>query len=124
MMKLFALAALATVAVVHSAKLDGPLISVLRDDSEAPLGANYRTNFELDNGVSVDETGSPGSVGQAVVQGTYSYISPEGENVVVSYTADENGFVATGPWIPVAPPMPQHALDQIAFAEQQARNAQ
>merc|ERR1719259_321300 len=102
-MKLFALAALATVAVVHSAKLDGPLISVLRDNSE------------LDNGVSVDETGSAGSVGQSVVQGSYRYTSPEGEEVVVSYTADENGFVATGPWIPVAPPMPQHALDQIAF---------
>lgn len=36
--------------------------------------------------------------------GKYSYVSPEGEAVVVEYTADENGFRATGPHIPTPPP--------------------
>lgn len=124
-MKMFAITALALVAAAQSAKLgDGPLVAVLRDDSQTPLGANYRTAFELDNGVSVDETGSEGSVGQAVVEGSYRYIAPNGEEIVVNYRADENGYVATGPQIPVDHPKPQHALDQIAFAEQQRRNQQ
>ena len=55
-----------------SAMPQGPVVSVLRDDSVAPLGAVYRTDFELDNGVQVVEEGSPGIEGQTNVQGSYS----------------------------------------------------
>ena len=60
---------------VMAAKLDNlRLARLLRDDSVAPLGANYRTAFEIDNGIKVEETGSPGSVGQTVVRGSYSWV--------------------------------------------------
>lgn len=29
-------------------------------------------------------------------KGSFSYISPEGENIALSYIADENGFQPTG----------------------------
>ena len=58
-----------------AAKLDGLAarnVAVLRSDMQAPVGANYRTNFELDNGISVDEQGSEGAEGVVVVRGSYS----------------------------------------------------
>jgi hypothetical protein len=34
-----------------------------------------------------------------VVEGSYSYLTPEGDEVEVSYTANENGYFPTGPGI-------------------------
>ncbi|KAF2349618.1 Insect cuticle protein [Trinorchestia longiramus] len=93
---------LALVGVAFAAKLDGlgGNVQVLRDDSVAPVGARYRTSFQLDNGITVDEEGTEGSVGQSVVRGSYSYTSPEGEIITINYVADENGYRATGPSVP------------------------
>jgi hypothetical protein len=38
--------------------------------------------------------------------GSFSWTSPEGLTFTTSYTADENGFVATGDHLPVPPPVP------------------
>jgi hypothetical protein len=38
--------------------------------------------------------------------GSFSWTSPEGLTFTTSYTADENGFVATGDHLPVPPPIP------------------
>lgn len=49
----------------------------------------------------------------------------DGRVAEVKYQADENGFQAQSPLLPVAPefphPIPQFVLDQIAFAEEQSR---
>lgn len=37
--------------------------------------------------------------------GSYTYESPEGQIITVTYTADENGFRATGDHIPTEPPL-------------------
>ena len=62
----------AMLALAGFASAQGPVVSVLRDDSVAPLGAVYRTDFALDNGVQVVEEGSEGSAGQSNSQGSYS----------------------------------------------------
>lgn len=52
-----------------------------------------------------------------VVQGSYSYTSPEGKPVSVSYIADENGFRAQGSSLPTPPPIPpeiRKSLELIA----------
>merc|ERR1711872_21093 len=51
------------------------------------------------------------------IRGSYSFITPEGEQVNVQYVADETGFHATGSHVPQAPPMPPHVqrlLDHLA----------
>ena len=51
-----------------------------------------------------------------VIQGSYSYTSPEGVPITVTYVADENGFNAQGDHLPTPPPVPeaiQKALDII-----------
>jgi len=101
-MKISAICAaiLGLAGAASAAKLGGPVVSVLRDDSVAPLGAVYRTDFALDNGVQVVDEGSPGIEGQANVQGQYSWTAPDGNVYTVSYVADENGYRATGDHLP------------------------
>lgn len=54
------------------------------------------------------------------VQGAYSYTAPDGVLYTITYTADENGFVARGDHLPTPPPIPpeiQVALEQNAVEE-------
>lgn len=57
--------------------------------------------------------------GDAVIaQGSYSYTDPDGNQISITYVADdEGGFQPQGAHIPTAPPIPpniQRALDWIA----------
>ncbi|CAH1999036.1 unnamed protein product [Acanthoscelides obtectus] len=47
-------------------------------------------------------------------QGGYSFTLPDGQQVHLSYTADENGFVAQGSHIPTPPPIPEEIRKAIA----------
>lgn len=56
------------------------------------------------------------------VRGSYKYKDPEGSDIIVTYVADENGFVPEGAHLPVAPPIPQAILEALAKnAEEEAR---
>ncbi|XP_073844643.1 uncharacterized protein [Musca autumnalis] len=50
-----------------------------------------------------------------VVQGSYSYTSPEGTPITVRYIADENGFRAEGAHIPTPPPIPDAIAKSLQF---------
>lgn len=63
---------------------------------------SYSYDYETANGISAEEQGSYGTA-----KGGFSYISPEGEQVSLQYTADENGFHPEGSHLPVAPPVPE-----------------
>jgi len=79
--------------------------------------------YETGNNILVEENGVLKSFGDGknnadavVQQGSYSYTSPEGQQITVTYTADERGFRATGDHIPTPPPVPaeiQKSLDTI-----------
>ena len=43
-----------------------------------------------------------------LVSGSYSFITPEGDLVEMQYTADENGYHATGSHMPTTPRPPRH----------------
>ena len=47
-------------------------------------------------------------------RGIYTFISPEGVVFKTTWTADENGFVAFGDHLPVAPAMPEHVVKMLA----------
>lgn len=82
--------------------------------------------YETDTGIAHDESGTFQQKGpeEGVVsaQGKYSFTSPEGEHVEISYIADDNGFQPQGSHVPVAPPVPeaiQRAIDYILAHPQQ-----
>lgn len=70
---------------------------ILRNDQEVnPQSFQYA--YETSNGIQAQEAGQLRQIGreQAVVaQGSYSYTSPEGEPISISYIADENGKLET-----------------------------
>merc|ERR1712198_288013 len=100
-------------------------LQILQDDRVQPENGAYAFKIETENGISQSEEGVAGVEGQTNVQGSYSYLLDDGSVVEVKYRADENGFQAESPLLPVAPafphPLPQFVLDQIAFAEEQRR---
>lgn len=67
---------------------------ILRSESESNPDS-FAYSFETSNGIQAQEAGQLRQIGRdaaIVTQGSYSYISPEGEPVSVSYIADENGM--------------------------------
>jgi len=76
-----------------------PALGLLNNPSDA--SGNYNFNFANNDGSSRQEVGGLGAI-----EGSYSFITPEGEQVKVEYVADETGFHATGSHLPKAPPMP------------------
>ncbi|KAK2579010.1 hypothetical protein KPH14_002805 [Odynerus spinipes] len=84
---------------------------------EVNFDGNYVNNFETSNGISHQESGQPKQVDNetpVVSQGSDSYTAPDGQQVSITYVADENGFQVQGSHIPTAPPIPpeiQRALE-------------
>jgi len=103
--------------------LQGPVVAILREESQGEGTPNFSYGFEADNGIAINTRGSQGSAGQANMEGSYSFTLPDGTVATVNWVADEGGFRAESPLLPVAPvnphPMPAHALEQIRFAEEQ-----
>jgi len=79
-------------------------------------------SFETGNGIIAEESGFLKNAGNPeteaqVVQGSSSYTSPEGQQIRLTYLADENGFQPQGAHLPTSPPIPaaiQRALDYLA----------
>jgi hypothetical protein len=84
---------------------------------EVGFDGNYVNNFETSNGISHQETGQPKQVENetpVVSQGSDSYVAPDGQQVSITWLADENGFQVQGSHLPTAPPIPpeiQRALE-------------
>ncbi|KAG5675017.1 hypothetical protein PVAND_004957 [Polypedilum vanderplanki] len=98
-------------------------IPIISQNSNQEADGSYNWNYETGNGIRAEETGSLKRATSAdtndviVAQGSYSYTSPEGELIQITYTADDvGGFQAQGAHIPTPPPVPaaiQKALDYI-----------
>ena len=79
-------------------------------------------SFETGNGIVAEESGFLKNAGNPeteaqVVQGSSSYISPDGQQISLTYVADENGFQPQGAHLPTPPPIPaaiQRALEYLA----------
>ncbi|XP_017759809.1 PREDICTED: endocuticle structural glycoprotein SgAbd-3-like [Eufriesea mexicana] len=84
---------------------------------EVNFDGTYVNNFETSNGISHSESGQPKQVDNetpVVSQGSDSYVAPDGQQVSITYVADENGFQVQGSHIPTSPPIPpeiQRALE-------------
>lgn len=87
------------------------------DPRNSALLFQLLSSFETSNGISHQESGQPKQVDNetpVVSQGSDSYTAPDGQQVSITYIADENGFQVQGSHIPTAPPIPpeiQRALE-------------
>ncbi|CAL4065775.1 unnamed protein product [Meganyctiphanes norvegica] len=103
----------------------GPHIAIIQDNrSPIDAGGAYNFNFETANGISQSESGSSVQTAEgtgSAMTGEYSFTLPDGQVFTLQYVADQNGFQAQSPFLPVAPvnphPIPAHAQEQILFAQ-------
>merc|ERR1712106_1259940 len=98
-------------------------VAIIREESDPIDGANFRHEFEADNGISQSMVGSADESGAQVMSGSYSFPHPDGTIATFTWVADAAGFRVESPLLPVAPvdphPVPAHAQEQIDFANAQ-----
>ncbi|CAL4125383.1 unnamed protein product, partial [Meganyctiphanes norvegica] len=88
---------------------------------------SHSVDFEADNGISFQLSGTQSEDGGSNMVGSYIYIV-DGEVVPLTFVADESGFQPSSSLLPVAPAFPHEIPDwvikQIEFAEQQKAEQQ
>ncbi|KAJ8932921.1 hypothetical protein NQ314_014346 [Rhamnusium bicolor] len=88
-------------------------VPILRLDNNPNAGdGSYNYAYETADGIAAQEEGSLRNDAQ-LAQGSFTYTSPEGEQISVQYTADENGFQPQGAHLPTPPPIPEAILKSI-----------
>lgn len=82
---------------------DNEEIPILRQTSDFAPDGSYQFAYETGNGIVVDENGHVKNSGPdqvQVVEGSFAYKSPEGQDIRVEYVADENGYQPLSDAIP------------------------
>lgn len=88
------------------------------------FNSSWFYSYETGNGIAAQEQGTLKNPGQrdlesSAVSGSFSYTSPEGIPITVSYIADESGFRASGAHLPTPPPIPEAIAKSLAYNQQQ-----
>ncbi|XP_075971007.1 uncharacterized protein LOC142973254 [Anticarsia gemmatalis] len=95
--------------------------NVLRYDNDIGPDGSYSYTLQIDNGISAQAQGTPRDFGgnppvvPVVAQGAYSWTSPEGQPITITWVADENGFQPTGDAIPTPHPIPEAILKSLQY---------
>jgi len=82
---------------------------------------SYKWEYATSNEIKANEQGQLKEVGteRAIdVQGAFSYISPDGTPISLTYIADENGFQPQGDHLPVAPAIPEAILRALEYIKE------
>ncbi|XP_028129647.1 endocuticle structural glycoprotein SgAbd-2-like [Diabrotica virgifera virgifera] len=84
------------------------IIPIISQDRQFNFDGTFRSSYKTGNGITVEEEGFLKNAGNKdteseQVQGAFQYTAPDGSPIQVTYIADENGFRATGPHLPVPP---------------------
>lgn len=82
---------------------------ILRNDMQMKGDGSYQYDFETSNGIKRSEQGAI----DGTIQGSTSYISPEGIEIKTTYVADETGYHPVGDHIPQIPDYIVRALEYI-----------
>jgi hypothetical protein len=77
-------------------------------------------SYETANDIKAQEAGYVKNFGvpdqeTQVAEGGYEYTAPDGSRIVLSYKADENGFVPQGAHLPTPPPIPPEILRALEY---------
>ncbi|XP_069674216.1 larval cuticle protein 65Ag1-like [Periplaneta americana] len=75
-------------------------VPIVKQDSQVNGDGSYSYSFETGDGTKAEQSGQLKNLGPnddgEVVQGSFSYVAPDGKTYSVTYTADENGFQPQG----------------------------
>lgn len=76
-----------------------------------------RYRFETENGIKQDEVGylkaGPDGTPISVVQGSVSYVAPDGSVISTGYISDERGYQPVGSHLPTPPPIPVEIQESL-----------
>ncbi|KAF0304619.1 Larval cuticle protein LCP-22 [Amphibalanus amphitrite] len=122
-MKLFLLASLVVLAAARPQDLEPQYktledAGILRMESTMNEDGSFQYGFETTDPIQQDVAGQPKQIGEeiaVVMQGSYSFQTPEGQTITINWVADEKGFQPQGDAIPVAPEDPNAAAQAAAF---------
>lgn len=79
------------------------------------------SSYENENGIFVHEEANIRSFRienddvDIIIHGSFLYNSPDGQEINVKYTADENGFHPQGTHLPTPPPIPAAILRALEW---------
>ncbi|CAH0699917.1 unnamed protein product [Spodoptera exigua] len=107
----------------------GQVIPIIKQSQEVGFDGSYQYNYETGNGIAAQEQGYLKNAGvkdaeAQVAQGSFTYTSPEGIPISVSYIADENGFQPQGAHLPTPPPIPEAIARALQYIESQPKQQQ
>lgn len=98
-------------SVAHGAISHGAYAETLKHNSQVNDDGSYKLDYATSNGISAQEEGFGGHH----ASGGFSYYSPGGELIQLSYLADENGFKPQGNHLPTPPPIPPQILKSLEY---------
>ncbi|CAK1580051.1 unnamed protein product [Parnassius mnemosyne] len=93
--------------------------NIVRSNFDHDAEGGYQFAYETDNGITAQADGkitvlSENSTAHQV-QGSVSYVSPEGKTIEITYVADENGYRPEGSHIPQPQPIPELILRSLEY---------
>jgi len=94
---------LALAAVVAARPQGDKDTQIVQLENDNAGDGNYNFNYALSDGTNRQEQGALKAVGDVQAQtsqGVISWTSPEGQQITLRFTADENGYQPVGDHIP------------------------
>uniref|UniRef100_A0A1I8QBA3 Pupal cuticle protein Edg-78E n=1 Tax=Stomoxys calcitrans TaxID=35570 RepID=A0A1I8QBA3_STOCA len=85
--------------------------TITRFVSQVNADGTYGFDFAQSSGLEFREVGQGG----LFAEGSYQYVSPEGEHISVTYSADETGFHPDSDVLPTPPPIPAYILRALEY---------
>ncbi|XP_053685516.1 endocuticle structural glycoprotein SgAbd-8-like [Sabethes cyaneus] len=97
---------------------DDASATILTQENQVEPDGQYAWKFSTSNGIQQEESG----IGGQSVQGSASWVAEDGIPIVLTYTADENGYHPQGVHLPTPPPIPDYILRALKYIEAHSQN--
>ncbi|KAM3962307.1 cuticular protein RR-1 motif 32 [Aphomia sociella] len=100
------------------------VIPIINQKTDVGVNGDYEYSYETGNGIAAQERGYLKNAGSKdaeaqVAEGSFSYTSPEGVPIQLTYIADEFGFRPAGAHLPTPPPIPEAIARSLQYIQSQ-----